>query len=51
MHFGNTLKHWIADIARSDKNVPFEEQKLIPEIKKSMIACNGKLMPDFEYIN
>ncbi len=45
MHFGNILKDWIADIARTDKNLPIEEQKLIPEIKKAVIACGGKLLP------
>lgn len=51
MHFGDTLKNWIADIARTDMSKPLDEQGLIPEIKKSVIALNGKLTPDFEYIN
>lgn len=50
MHFGRILKNWIPDIVRSDKNLPLEQQNLISEIKKAVIACGGKLMPDFEYI-
>ena len=50
MHFGSALKQWIPQIVKSDKNKPLEEQGLIPELKKAVIACNGKLMPSFEYI-
>ena len=50
MQFGKALKNWIADIARSDMNKPFDEQDLIPEIKKAVIACDGKLTPNYEYI-
>lgn len=50
MQFGKALKNWIADIARSDMNKPFDEQELIPEIKKAVIACDGKLTPNYEYI-
>lgn len=50
LQFGNNLKQWIADIAMSDMNKPLDDQGLIPEIKKAVIACDGKLMPSFEYI-
>lgn len=50
MHFGDTLKEWIPGIARSDMTKSLEEQGLIPEIKKSVIAYGGKLTPDYEYI-
>jgi hypothetical protein len=45
------LKDWIINIAKSDKNKPLEEQGLLPEIARAVIACGGKLMPSFEYIN
>lgn len=51
MHFGNILKDWVADIARSDMNKPLNQQGLTPQVRKSVIALNGKLTPDYEYIN
>lgn len=35
----------------SDMNKPLDEQDLIPEIKKAVIAYDGKLTPSFEYIS
>lgn len=50
MEFSNLLKNWIPQIARSDSKLPFEQQTLIPELKRAIIALNGKLTPGFEYI-
>ena len=50
MHFSKLLKNWIPDLVKSDKNLPFEEQQLIPELKRAVITSNGKLTPNFEYI-
>lgn len=35
---------------KSDKSKDIEEQQLVPELKKAVIAYNGKLSPNFEYI-
>ncbi len=50
-HFSILLKDWIINIAKSDKEKPLEEQGLLPEIERAVIACGGKLMPSFEYIS
>ena len=34
----------------SDKSKPLDEQKLPAQLKKAVIACGGKLTPNFEYI-
>jgi alpha-aminoadipic semialdehyde synthase len=45
------LKEWIPSLVKSDKNAPIDEQGLLPELKRAVIASNGKLTPNFEYIN
>jgi len=50
MHFSRLLKGWIPNLVQSDQNLPFEEQNLIPELKRAVITSNGKLTPKFEYI-
>ena len=50
MHFSRLLKGWIPDLVKSDQNLSFEEQDLIPELKRAVITSNGKLTPNFEYI-
>lgn len=50
MHFSRLLKGWIPDLVRSDASLPIEEQNLIPELKRAVITSNGRLTPNFEYI-
>lgn len=50
MHFSRLLKEWIPNLVKSDQNLPFEEQDLIPELKRAVITSNGKLTPKYEYI-
>lgn len=50
MEFSCLLKNWVTQIVKSDPNLPFEKQMLIPELKRAMITLNGKLTPNFEYI-
>lgn len=47
LEFSRLLKNWIPQIVRSDARVSFEEQALIPEIKRAVITLNGKLSPNF----
>jgi saccharopine dehydrogenase (NAD+, L-lysine-forming) len=48
--FSRILKPFIPAIARCDLIVPFEECNLPPEIKSAVIAYQGKLTPDYQYI-
>ena len=44
------MKEWVPEIVRSNAKAPLEEQKLIPALKKAIITLDGKLTPNFEYI-
>jgi len=35
---------------RSSPKTTFEDQNLIPALKRAIITLNGKLTPNFEYI-
>jgi saccharopine dehydrogenase (NAD+, L-lysine-forming) len=48
--FSRILKPFIPAIARCDLSVPFEECNLPPEIRSAVIAYQGKLTPDYQYI-
>jgi hypothetical protein len=50
MEFSRLLKNWIPEIVRSDAKAPFEEQNLLPCLKRAVITLNGKLTTSFEYI-
>ena len=49
-YFGNQLMPFVAAMAQTDYSANYEALDLPPEIKKSVIAHKGKLVPDFEYI-
>jgi alpha-aminoadipic semialdehyde synthase len=49
--FSESLMPFIPGIVKADYSVPFEMLKLPPEIKKAVILYQGKLTPDYEYIN
>lgn len=51
MHFSGLLKNWIPDLVKSDASKEIDEQGLIPELKRAVITSNGKLTPNFLYIN
>ncbi len=48
--FSKVLTPFIPAIARCDFTVPFEECNLPPEIKRAVIAYQGELTPDYQYI-
>ena len=49
--FSNSLLGFIPDIAKADYTVSFNHLDLPPEIKKAVVLYQGKLTPDYEYIN
>ncbi len=48
--FSRVLTPFIPDIARCDFSVPFEACALPPEIKRAVIVYQGRLTPDYRYI-
>jgi alanine dehydrogenase len=50
VYFSHVLKPFIPAMARCDLSVPFEECTLPPEIKRAVIAYQGQLTPDYQYI-
>ncbi len=48
--FSRILKPYIPAIARCDLTVPLEELALPPEIRRAVIAHQGRLTPDYQYI-
>jgi alpha-aminoadipic semialdehyde synthase len=48
--FSRVLRPFIPPIARCDYSKPFHECDLPPEIKRAVIAYQGKLTPDYQYI-
>ncbi len=49
--FGESLIKFVPSIVESDFTVPFDELKVVPEIKNAIVVYNGKLAPKFEYLN
>ena len=49
--FSDSLIPFIPSIVKADFSVDFDDLKLPDEIKKAVILCNGKLTPDYQYIN
>jgi alpha-aminoadipic semialdehyde synthase len=48
--FSRVLKPFIPAMARCDLSAPFEDCDLPPEIKRAVIAYQGQLTPDYQYI-
>jgi len=48
--FSRVLAPFLPAIARCDYAAPFEECTLPPEIKRAVIAYQGRLTPDYQYI-
>jgi len=49
--FSNALIGFIPDIVKADYKVNFDMLKLPNEIKKAVVLHQGKLTPDYQYIN
>jgi len=49
--FGESLIKFVPSIVNSDFTVPFDELKVVPEIKNAIVVYNGKLTPKYEYLN
>lgn len=50
-YFGDLLYPYAIDLFDSDARKPLEEHQFLPEVEGAIIASNGKLTPNFEYIN
>uniref|UniRef100_A0A6G1SHE1 Alpha-aminoadipic semialdehyde synthase, mitochondrial n=1 Tax=Aceria tosichella TaxID=561515 RepID=A0A6G1SHE1_9ACAR len=48
--FGNLLFPYIMDIVRSDASKPVDEEHFCGTVNKAIIASNGQLRPNYEYI-
>ncbi|KAJ1523300.1 hypothetical protein ONE63_001179 [Megalurothrips usitatus] len=48
--FGDLLYPYALNIIQSDATVPLEKQSFAPAVYGAIIASNGKLTPNFEYI-
>ncbi|PBC30496.1 alpha-aminoadipic semialdehyde synthase, mitochondrial [Apis cerana] len=48
--FGNLLYPYALDIIQSDAKAPLEEHNFNPAVHGAIIASNGRLTPNFEYI-
>lgn len=48
--FGNLLLPYIFDIMRSDATRDVDEEQFSPVVERAIIASNGKLRPNFDYI-
>ncbi len=48
--FSRILKPYIPAIARCDMSVPLQELDLPPEIRRAVIVYQGKLTPEYQYI-
>jgi alpha-aminoadipic semialdehyde synthase len=49
--FGDLLYPYALDIIRSDARKPLEEHNFDPAVRGAIIASNGKLTSNFEYIH
>ncbi len=49
--FSETLQRFIPSIVKADYTVPFDKLDLPPEVKKAVIVYQGKLTPEYEYLN
>ncbi|XP_033334795.1 lysine ketoglutarate reductase/saccharopine dehydrogenase [Megalopta genalis] len=48
--FGNLLYPYLLDIIQSDAKLPLEQHKFSPAVHDAIIASNGRLTSNFEYI-
>ncbi|CAG5121208.1 unnamed protein product [Candidula unifasciata] len=50
-YFGSLLLPYVEEMLKSNAKTPFEEYDCSPVVKNAVIASNGRLTPNFEYIN
>ncbi|GLH05076.1 Alpha-aminoadipic semialdehyde synthase, mitochondrial [Gryllus bimaculatus] len=48
--FGELLYPYVFDILQSEANTPLDQHHFTPPVNGAIIASNGKLTPNFEYI-
>lgn len=48
--FGDLLFPYIMNIMQSNAEKPMDSHKFMKEVHSAIIASNGKLTPNFEYI-
>ena len=48
--FGDLLYPYLVDIMQSDAKKPLEDHNFTPAVHGAIIASNGRLTPNFEYI-
>ncbi|XP_005100311.2 alpha-aminoadipic semialdehyde synthase, mitochondrial [Aplysia californica] len=48
--FGSLLLPYISEMLKSDAKQPFQDYSCSPVVKNAVIASNGSLTPDYEYI-
>jgi len=51
IYFSGVLRDFIPAIVAADYTVPFEQLALPPEIKRAVIVYQGKLAPDYQYLD
>ena len=49
-HFSETLLPFVPEIAHANYEAPLEQSGLSDTIKRAVIAWQGRLTPDFEYL-
>ena len=49
-HFSRLLSPWIPALANADYQVPFDRLQLPAELKRAVIVHNGRLTPDYAYL-
>ncbi len=49
-HFSRLLSPWIPALAKADFQVPFNALQLPAELKRAVIVHNGRLTPDYAYL-
>ena len=50
LHFGDSLFRFLPALAGLDRGAEFKDLDLLPELKRALIVWNGKLTPDYEYL-
>ena len=50
-HFSNILKEYAPAMAKTDWNADFKDLVLPDPIKRAVVLHQGRLTPDYEYMN
>jgi alpha-aminoadipic semialdehyde synthase len=49
-YFSSVLRHMVAPLTKADWQTPFEKLDLPPYLKRAVIVHQGRLTPDYQYI-